>query len=74
MWKSFEWPKLADKKCDTLENKGFKTVGVLLENADGQRATLDRHGRVVWLDDRAKIDRLLGKPAEVQAYVDRCRG
>jgi len=50
MWKSFEWPKIADKKCDSLENKGFKPVGVVLENADGSRVSVDRHGRVVWQD------------------------
>ncbi|MGL4556919.1 MAG: hypothetical protein ACRCV5_05425, partial [Afipia sp.] len=54
MWKNFEWPTVADRKCDALERKGLKPIGVILAVPDepgqtqARRVTVDRWGRVQW--------------------------
>ena len=43
-----EWPMLAHNKCFSLEQNGMTVTGVILEGESGERATVDRFGRVQW--------------------------
>ena len=48
MIKTFTWSSVAHDKCSKQEKAGWKVIGVILANGNGERATIDKFGRVQW--------------------------